>query len=438
MIGKDYRERISETDLEKTIYWSREVVALLDFFCFVEIINSVNTLLNKRSVEYMSEVMISRRGGGGENIDEADRLLIRNVFTTNKEWVVPNRIYNNAVSVRIFGAGGVGYNIGGGSGWMNNDVFTNLEKGSSINIVVANSANAGNGGTTSFGSYLSANGGGSDGTGGAGGYISSGTSATPAPDGYQFGGGYGNNCSGGNGGVWGGGGAGTRTRSGDGGIYGGGAGGYSRYTAGGNGGTYGGGGGGAADSYDWLFSFGGKGGTYGGNGGTYNIKNSTTVYAENGINTSTWTNVFNDGNGYFRGWGRAGSNNVYGGGGGGGFGGNGGSGRNNASSYCGSGGSGGGYGSNGVTGSGGLYNVAGGGGYGGDGGIYGGGGGYGKVSKGDYSGGGYYCPGNQYGGGGFGIWDNNVLIEKYGSGGFYNSKRQIDSGSGVCIIEYYI
>lgn len=78
---------------------------------------------------------------------------------------------------------------------------------------------------------------------------------------------------------------------------GGGAGRYSRtmdpeHTA-----TAGGGGG-------LLSGRGAKGGTYGGGGtpggygGTYGGRDG-----RNGTNTSTWTNVFHDGNRYFRGWG---------------------------------------------------------------------------------------------------------------------------------------
>ena len=217
MIGIGYRERISETDLEKIIYWSREVVALLDFFCFVEIIYSVNTLLNKRSVEYMSEVMISRRGGGSGG--GSGELVYKSLtFTTNQNWTVPNGIINNEVIVRIVGAGGSGWFypggsnsgfnvIGGGGRWMNNDILK-LASGEIINMKIGAkpSVNAASGGTTSFGGYLSAFGGSGcswesrvAGSGGSGGGACAGNGGW----GWQFGGGGG--WWGSRGGPWGGG-----------------------------------------------------------------------------------------------------------------------------------------------------------------------------------------------------------------------------------------
>lgn len=391
----------------------------------------------QRSVEYiMSEVMISRRGGGSGLSGGAS--VISQYITFNQNWTVPEGAKNNEFSVRIFGSGGMNTWSGGGSGWMNNDILQ-LTPGEIINIYIGQgyykSNFIGSGDAASFGTYLSANGGGSK-HGGSGGseYNSTTGMATGGGVGYQFGGGYGIWNIGGNGGVWGGGGAGSPANGGHGGTYGGGGAGYARNKSvsgrGGNGGIYGGGGFGE-NGY-------GIGGEYGGNGGTFSYT------AEDGINTSAWTNVDKDdiSGEFFRGWGIAGIGNAnYGYGGGGGFGGNGGN-------YH---GGGGGYGSNGNNG---IQNssrsASGGGGYGGDGGLLGGGGGYGKVSVGIRGGGGYYCPGgginNTNGGGGIGIWNNDgtILLASFGSGGHsYNGSANNSSNckvaeGGICIIKWYV
>lgn len=216
-----------------------------------------------------------------------------------------------------------------------------------------------------------------------------------------------------------------------------------------------------------------------------------TVYdAKNGTDTSAWTNVFNDGNEYFRGNGKRGSN----GGGGGGFGGNGGNGIicNNAYIWYNAniitdrpyiyGGGGGGYSGNGGDAAVKLFQVVnsndsnditdyrfggagGGGGFGGDGGNGGfinikvsssssspwqcggggGGGGYGKSAKGgDASGGGggyYGAGGNNCGGGGAygnggdgGAYGHSGNDGMYGGGGGRNGGN---GGNGICIIQYY-
>lgn len=190
----------------------------------------------------MSEAIISRRGksGGSSNLE-----LRTDIITDNQEWTVPLKIKGN-VSVRIFGGGGGGNedDISGGGGWMNNGEFK-LNGGDVINIVIgkggiaSTGANGRTGGTTTFGTYLSANGASSSGgSGGGGGGI-----------GYQFGGGGGYR-DGGRGGTWGGGGGNySPGNGGNGGIYGGGGGASSddrtTYRNGGNGGMYGGGGGGS-------------------------------------------------------------------------------------------------------------------------------------------------------------------------------------------------
>ena len=174
------------------------------------------------------------------------------LVTSNKTWTVPNHAGN--IYVRIFGGGG---------GWMNNGEL-NLGNGQSIQITIGsggsfgNNTGAGSGGTTSFGSYLSANGGGgatasgvcvggNGGSGGGGMYGGGGI-------GYQFGGGGSYQRRTFEDDVWS-----MAARcaigSGNGGMYGGGGGHviYSQYPSGysgyrvksGHGGTYGGGGAGS-------------------------------------------------------------------------------------------------------------------------------------------------------------------------------------------------
>ena len=424
----------------------------------------------------MAEAIISRRGYNASGKPE----LRTETITGSTNWVVPKYIGN--VSVRIFGAGASTY-MSGGSGWMNNADFNNLTVGQSIQITIGQGYNASSGGTTSFGTYLSANGG-SGQSGGAGG---------PGGTGYQFGGGVG-----GDGGTWGGGGGGyavgntyKKCSGGNGGTYGGGGGGcpmvsyrYSRAAdgIGGNGGLYGGGGGGASalrfyyNGIEAINDHGnrGIGGTYGGNGG------NNKYTAENGTNTMSNSSVQSN----LRGYGIRGNNtvhifyvvnnsssylnnqyNINTGTGGGGFGGNGGDvlryttnvlNSNYYTSCIGmSGGGGGGYGGNGGRGwiaitsadYGVGYVGGGGGGYGGDGnggagGIsvdsainviqfkYGGGGGYFSSAWGGAGGGYYnYCHGAQGG-----MPDSY----SYGSGGWWNSngKNSLPK-NGVCIIQYY-
>ena len=448
----------------------------------------------------MSEAIISRRGGSGSS---GKGELRTEIITTNLNWIVPQSIKGNLI-VRLFGGGGPGNmsdgsyrvqsSLGGGGGWMNNKEL-NIAKGTSIPISIGVGGRGRKaGGTTSFGTYLSANGGGAattdrggdGGSGGGGGGI-----------GYQFGGGGGTiwytAINGGDGGMWGGGGGGggdtTNTgHGGNGGQYGGGGGSTVKGT-GGRGGTYGGGGGGATSfiitrdgSYTQMISCtGGAGGTFGGKGG--NAGNTLTQLAAEvgraGTNTSTWTNVQNINGVLLRGTGAGGqyqSVNPFndtsfintnltqfgGGGGGGGYGGVGGKGHginlNTGMGYfaiTGGGGGGGGYGGNGGDGAmhlggytinhSGQYGYispgGGGGGFGGNGGIHGGGGGgYGPGADGGESGGGgggYFAPGGAYGGGGggYGPGGNSKDDGKFGGGGGGNGGH---GGDGICILQYYI
>lgn len=422
----------------------------------------------------MAEAIISRRGSSAKLPDGINGITVEyttETITGTMDWEVP-KARNQAFSIRIFGGGASGgVEGGGGSGWMNNGDLT-LTAGQTIHITIGAGGIGGettsirSGGTTSFGSYLSANGG-SGKNGGAGGGDGV-RSASGGGDGYQFGGGsslwlftYAETSGGGNGGIWGGGGHGCNS---NGGTYGGGGGTTTRYSRSiSRGGTYGGGGGVAIfannsrqasniinNNYGNSTGGRGKGAIlYFGAASGHNPEWGYTA-GTNGTNTSTWTNVDNVGGVLLRGWGRRGtdnhnaSNSYRSGGayGGGGFGGNGGNGSDVLS------GGGGGYGGHGG------HNNGGGGGYGGNGGNYGGGGGgYGRgADGGDYTGGGggYFSKGgsNHGGGGGYGdggigyggSW-NSAMDGGYGAGGGasggYGDDFSGNGGGGICIISYY-
>ena len=414
----------------------------------------------KGRVSNMSEAIISRRGN-----KSTSKSLSTEVIVTNTEWVVP--AVKGNVRVMIYGAGGGGfvdytsilwypesnrnkpYGSGGGGGWMNNGEF-NLNQGSVISITIGEGGNyttygvnSGAGGTTAFGTYLSANGGssiifdefnkwGGGGDGGSGGGCGHNLFSDSSGDfgiggiGYQFGGG---------GGI---------------GIYV-----NDPYRNSSNGGPYGGGGGTGYVIWQWYINtnssdvhnasslYGsensGIGGIYGGNGG-YVSPNNRIINSENGTNTIGNDSIQSD----LQGKGLRGNTNKYTNygitgyafGGGGGFGGCGGNGSNpayhwynqrlssyvnghfshyewrNHSVWVGTGGGGGGYGGNG--GSGGNRGAGGGGGYIGNGGN----------------------GGNCFGGGGGGYGDGGEFGKApgYGGGGCYLNS----GGNGICIIQYYI
>ena len=155
----------------------------------------------------MGEALLARGGsasGGGSN-GSGNYELVTEIINENKQWTAPIAL-NQEFSVRIFGGGGAGlkpaasgYMAGGGGGYMNNGIFT-INSGTLIPITIGTGGKGYGvgywgvaGGTTSFGSYLSANGGdggktllncGAGGDGGAGGGGISG-----GGNGYQFGGG---------------------------------------------------------------------------------------------------------------------------------------------------------------------------------------------------------------------------------------------------------
>ena len=162
----------------------------------------------------MSEAIIARGGKSGtEGGSEQEAILVTNFITNNCIWICPSDVINNEVSVRIFGGGGCGDGArgsGGGGGWMNNDVLT-ISPGTSVSIFIGNGGNyisggGRSGGTTSFGTYLSANGGGGSilGNGGDGGSGGGGADSGRGGIGYQFGGGGSPRSTVGSGGQWGG------------------------------------------------------------------------------------------------------------------------------------------------------------------------------------------------------------------------------------------
>ena len=324
----------------------------------------------KGRVSNMSEAIISRRGWTSEGKPQ----LITQTFTSNIIYNLPKNIRGN-ISIFLVGGGEGGTpNRGGGGGFINNAELE-IPGGTQVQITVGVGGNGwyddrgGNaGGTSSFGTYLSANG-----AGGTERYSGYGHNNSIGGTG-KVGGGGGGYMGGGDGGTYGGGGGGGvwrgRGSGGDGGTYGGGGGGgagargdYVYAGDGGNGGQYGGGGGGGS-----IFAYirtsspysmanvgnGGIGGEYGGNGGEGSTTNNLDTGAEAGTNTLSISNI------EFKGAGLAGSigrGRYCGGAGGGGYGGNGGAGRgvdyDNSTGtrwYGGGGAGGGGYGSNGGVG----------------------------------------------------------------------------------------
>ena len=453
------RQYDSVVDVNRCLYRVRSVLLTLLYFCQHPPQSEV--------LRYMSEAIISRRGYNSSGNGSSG--LVTEVITENTTWTVP--AYIGGVSVRIFGGGGSGsWGSGGGGGYMNNADLSPVI-GANIPITIGAggvcehlSMIGFGGGTSSFGSYLSANGGGGagqldGGSGGSGG--GGGGNGAGHPNGNRYA--YYRMINGGQGTQFGGGGA--FAQGGDGGIWGGGGGtGGWQSGRGGSGGTYGGGGAGCIDS---PIS---SGGEYGGQGGIGNGQaTDTRSVAKNGINTignnqvdencqgaglsglAIWGAQYNY-RGMYAGGGCGG--NAGGpdtsfpydpmGGGGGGYGGNGGnasvSSTNTSSWWQSAGGGGGGYGKGADGGNAGyrrnIISGGGGGGYfakGGDGGndpggiVRGGGGGsYGR-------GGG---PANQL------AKDTVLQAPTFGGGGcgYYNATTSThgqNGASGICIIQYY-
>lgn len=359
----------------------------------------------------MGEAIISRAGGSGSSTPKYEEIFRTEVISVNGTFTFPKINSSKGVAVRIFGGGGGGYydgnNMsGGGGGNMNNRVFTNIKSGDKFLIQLgAGGLNAsptadspGNsGGTSIFGSLLSATGGqgGSyvnGGSGGSGGGVYSWeTHADPLGGTGYYGGGGAANAR------W----ANSYGRGGDGGKWGGGGGvsfqnnQQAKYAHAGIGGYIN-----QLNKDEGLSGLAGNGGKAGRT--TWGATLST-----NGINT-IGKNLEFEGDGISGDYLVSSTEPVYYGGGGGGYGGRGGV----------NGGGGGGYGSNGGNGT--VEDSAlgygigggGGGGYGGDGGDRcGGGGGYGLYGKGG----------------------SNITNGGLAAGGGYSSC----GGNGVCIIQYY-
>lgn len=390
----------------------------------------------------MAEAILSRAklleaGGGGSTAVEYE--LATEIITENGYWTVP-RAKDQSFSIRLFGGGGGGYfgkygggsevagkddeslstksmqspistqatntaqptdtmiGCGGGGGYMNAAILV-LNRKELIQITIGKGgATQATGGTSSFGTYLSAAGGG-------------GATAAEGGSGGSGGGAGGEKGNGGNGSQFGGGGG-------------------SGTGQGGNGGTWGGGGGG----FDYVITqvlmsgstkyFGSKGGC--GNGGCkyYNAtagKNTVNKLfnVSNSYNT-TYRNEIGFGIGGslagIEGAGTKGTESAMVGrsAGGGGFGGCGGTGLMDSTQA--GGGGGGGFGANGGST---IDNKSG-----------GGGGGYSILGAG---GNGANKIGG--GGGGYGPGGSEKTEAMYGGGGAGSS--HVNGASGICIIQYF-
>lgn len=379
------------------------------------------------------------------------KVLKTDIITSSGDWVAPIFMVSPDVDVMLFGGGGGGSPTHAGcGGFMAHDVVQ-VERGKSYSVTIglggAGTSNLGEtGGTTSFGTLLSAAGGASA--------LGSSTAATTPLGGT------------GGGQVEGVGGDSSYAYYGCAGQYGGGSGAISSGQAassngnGGNGGTYGGGGGSA-------FGYGGTGGTGCGAGGTATLRQSTEVYNTTVVAAGAGTNTIGMGL-EFEGQGLAGAADeksaTFDGltysrvapGGGGGYGGNGSAGllayvtryQYRQASYAAACGSGGGYGADGGSPFFLNHNVeiyssyrlatGGGGGYGGKGGDAG------EMQYGSYY---YACAG---GGGGYGIAKISTSPfggYGYGAGGgtyYFRDSSQapgspnLNGADGIGILRYYV
>lgn len=319
--------------------------------------------------------------------------LVTETFTTDTIWTPPAGFDNNAaVNIFAVGGGGSGGYGGGGSGYIR--TYTGLLTESSYTVTIGDGGIDGNaGGTTSFGTVVSAPGGGAGGTNGGDGNAGGGG----APGTTAGNGGNGEQCGGG------------------GGAYASSSATYGSATPGngGNGGEHGGGGGAGGGSVtgtsgEVTASRGGDSALYTGGDGVMYTKQSSggagAGYAGDADGRTAGPGEDTTGLALeFTGTGEAGTSSGTGGPGGGGYGGSGG----NATAQGG----------------------AGGGGFGADGGD--------SDSTGGGGGGGYGAPGRPggygYGGGAGGYGPSN-----FGGGGDGASTGSGSAGnSGIVILSYY-
>lgn len=355
--------------------------------------------------DIVSGILPPERGGTGVSSLEdlwiamggsTDKLVIEKI-TTSCSWTAP-KATNQKFLVFAVGGGGAGdygHNGdgsdwgggGGGGGYVVVEELT-ISAGQVVPIICGSGGMSygADGGATTFGSYITANGGkgasGSDGgDGGAGG--GSGVHDKSDENGQG---------NGGNGGTYGGGGGGDLN--------------------GGNGGTYGGGGGCGRGC-----TAGTAGSNYGGNGGAgVDGENGTRFVAEFkkvlfNVNAPSCDGIGGSCSGS--------DSSGAPGGGGGGFGGNGGDENGGGGGYGGNGGHGGAKWSNAFTGGGGGGYC----GHGGNGGDYAGGGGGGLFANGGDG-------GDVNGGGGAGIFDGGTAPSDVIGG-------SSSGGDGGCYILYY-
>lgn len=396
-----------------------------------------NTANAETRVEYVDNVLKTL---GGTEIPLGDpsaaimNLSYRFIFES-ENWVAPKAVNQEFFVVAVGGGGGggtvsngdaVGLPGGGGGGYIKMASVI-VPEGENITITCgAGGVDCTDGGSTSFGDYLIAEGGKAGGNGtnsssGAGGNGGDGEAGGGAGGTALNGSGKGGN--GGNGRIYGGGGGGGGSCSGTPGN-------------GGNGGMYGGGGG-SGTCYNTNSKVGtpGTGGTYGGNGGK---GGSVKVAAEDGTKPTfkllgdylgLMEVLFDRGSGdsasdYRKLLGVAGALDTKrtnaGGSGGGGYGGAGGNGGVSYKGmyYCASGSGGGGYGGAGGSGSSSSS-------------YFGGAGG----------GGGFFCSGgngNQYGGGGGGGFFASGYQGTASGSDFYGGRGGgfVDSCNGGVLIMY--
>ena len=236
------------------------------------------------------------------------------IITANVEWEVPE--HSGTISVLCYGGGGAGGNAGGSGGFVNSGEF-DISAGQRIPITIGAGGTSRDaaGGTTSFGTYISANGGSMNSGGSTGGNSNA--------NAYLFGAGAGSNSRKNNAGIYGGGGGGQLFESSivitlGGGTYGGGGGGYAKYkfwgelgtlyfpssqsrnyvSNGGRGGTYGGGGAGNIGGYGSR-EFGGNGGGLNSIGSNGNNHIEWFFNSYNCINTRVSKGHYKGNNGVF-------------------------------------------------------------------------------------------------------------------------------------------